>query len=793
MRSRFGLALALGWMLATPGMALEWALKREAVEICLPPSPSPSERFAAEELQTYLEKMSGVRIPVREGEPTPGRKTFVIGRHALNGELWKGLDDPDHYRIDASGDQVRIAGGYQPPVTAGDGTVYSRDWGILYGVYQVLEDQGLRWLRPEPQGEEVPQSDRLRLPDGIREFKPAFKLRWGVARYATPALRSATPEEAQWAALWALRNRCNVTGANDPRYGGSLKIGGGGHSYDSLVPRSLFKEKPEFFPLINGKRTPKGQICHSNPELQEYFANAVIERAKKNPQWLMTSIDPNDGGGWCECAGCRAMDDPNLPSGRGTGLSMAPRLAKFNNIIAEKVARELPNLRLYCLAYSQYTEAPTGVDKIADNLVIGVAPFAGAFSDYSRRLRDPSSQPNQRFLASVEGYKKLGATLYAREYLSYYLWPGPLPILWTMQDRFREYRNFDFLGVYSETHPCWGPQGIVLYFYLRLLWNPDLDLKAEMADYCQKAYGPAAEPMLRYYEKLEARSLNGPYFGSGGSHAIGLFTKEFLNSLAPDVEEARRKVAGKSPYQWRVETVLAGYEFARLYREVVDEIAAGRVEKAKVSLAALEDFYRENTVKGDIFDKRDIGVSPRTGKERVPPFLRQLRADLAKMDTLDRQFKNAKVLQLLNVGWRFQPDAKEEGVEKGWNLPDLDDSGWAMVNSGAAWQHQGFSNFNGTAWYRYKLRTPVVKPNQKVVLVFDGVDGDATVWLNGKEVGHRDLIDLEGRNHWDQPFSFEVTDVLSRSGVNTLVVRVKKIEGNGGIYKGVRLISADRN
>lgn len=791
----FRLKLTLAFSLAVAGscLGLEWPLQKDVVEICLPASPSPSEAFAAGELQSYLQKMSGVEIPVRHGEATPGRKSILVGRHPANEELWKDLDDPDFHRVEAGGDRVRIVGGFKPPVTAENGDVYPYDWGVVYGVYQVLEEQGIRWLRPGPQGEEVPKSPVLRVADGRRDFRPAFKLRWGVALFASAHLRSATPEETEMAVLWALRNRCNVLHGNNPAYGGSLKIGGGGHAYNSLVPRSLFRTKPEFFPLIDGKRTPKGQICHSNPELQEYFANAVIERAKRAPQWLMTSIDPNDGGGWCECDGCRAMDDPNLPSGRGSGLSMSPRLAKFNNIIAAKVAKELPGLRLYCLAYSQYTEAPTQVDRLAENLVIGVAPFAGAFSDYSRPLRDPNSLPNRRFLSSMEGFSRLGVTMYAREYLSYYLWPGPLPILWTMQDRFQEYRKYGFLGVYSETHPCWGPQGMVLYFYLRLLWNPDLDLKAAMVDYCEKAYGPAGEAMLRYHQKLEARSKNGPYFGSGGSQAINLFTREFLDSLAADVAEARQKVAGVQPYEWRVETVLAGYDFARLYRQVVTEIAAGQPKKARAALEALEAFYREQSATGDVFDKGDFARTGKNGEVIPPSFIRDLRAELAKVDTLDRQFRNAKVLQLLNAGWRFQPDANEEGVAKGWHTAEVDDAGWATVNSDAVWQHQGFPDFQGTAWYRRKLPTPTVDASRRVMLVFDAVDGDATVWLNGQEVGRRDLIDpVDGRNLWNQPFALEVTDALNRQGANTLVVRVKKLSGNGGIYKSVRLISADR-
>lgn len=763
----------------------EWPLKKDAFQIYLPEESSPSEQFAAEELQAYFHKISGAQIAIRTGEPAPEENAIIIGRHPLNTELFAGLSDPDRYIIKSAPRRIQIVGGYRPPVVNAKGQEFVFDWGILYGAYQLLEDQGVRWYRPEPDGEVVPKAATLQVIAGRRDFNPAFSLRWGVALYASSALKSATPEQTQMARIWALRNRCNVTGLSDPKYGGSLRIGGGGHSYNYLVPRRLFEQHPDFFPLIDGKRTQKGQICHGNPELQEFFANQVIANAAENPQWFMTSIDPNDGGGWCECERCVAMDDPNVPSRRGGGLSMASRLGAFNNIIAKKVGAKFPDLLLYCLAYSQYTEAPTQVDHLEDNLLIGLAPFAGAYSDYSRALSDPESLPNSRFLKSIKDYSKLGVKMYAREYLSYYAWPGPLPLLWTMQDRFKEYQKYGFIGAYSETHPCWGPQGMILYMYLRLLWDPHLDLQAELETYCQTFYGPAAGPMLRYHRLIEKRGKNGPYFGSGGSHAQNLFTDEFLAVLAPEVKAAAESVKGQAPYEWRVETVLAGYEFARLYRLASTAITHGEPAKAREQVSELHRFYSEKYPDGDVFNKGD-------GLKNRPSFLRTLYAELDKVDTIDKRFKNPQRLQALDTAWKFKTDPNDEGVARAWHEPSTDDQNWPRINSGSPWQHQGHSDYHGTAWYRRHFPSPTAQANQRIILVFEAVDGDATVWLNGREVGQHELIDpLEGTNRWNDPFTFDVTDLLDHKAINTLAVRVKKPDGNGGIHRPVKLLRVD--
>ncbi len=770
----------------------EWPLDGKSIEIRLQEDASPSEIFAAEELQTYFRKMNGAEIGIQRGPSEEGKKTIIIGRHPENKTLWEDLDDPDRFIIDASPDQVRIVGGFKPPISDGNGRIHQHDWGILYGVYQFLEEQGVRWFRPEPEGEEVPKNSYLQIKEGKHLHQPSFSLRgWGSALYASSYLRSATDEETNMACLWALRNRSNVLRQFDPKLGGSLQFGGAGHAYDALIPKSLFESHPDYFPRIDGKRVPRGQRCLGNPALQDAFAEAVIRQAQSHPEWTMTSIDPNDGAGWCECEKCTALDDPAAKSGRGDGLSMASRVYAFNNIIAAKVAEACPGLRLYCLAYSQYTEAPSRVPKLADNLVVGLAPFAGAFSDYSRPLRDPKSIPNSRFLKNIDDYSRLGVKMYAREYLSYYAWPGPLPLLWTMQDRLSVYHDYGFIGAYNETHPTWGPQGMSQYMYLRLLWNPHMDLQAAIRDYCEKYYGPAAAPMLRYHEKLEARGKGGPYFGSGGSHAQNLFTPEFLAELKADVEEARKLAHNSPPYQWRTETVLAGYEFSRLYRKTAEAIQNGKIDQGKKALSELETFYCERYPKGDVFNKKEgRSVKKADGSYLLPAFLVSLKNDLVKADTMESRFEDSRILQHFHAGWKFQVDPNNDGVTRSWFSTSIDDAEWPRLKSGSPWQHQGFSSYTGTAWYRRTFPTPKVNRNKRVILIFDAVDGNCTVWINGKEIGRHDLIDpVDGHNRWDDSFFFDITDCLDPKKDNVLAVRVRKEDGNGGIHRNVKLIS----
>ncbi len=66
-------------------------------------------------------------------------------------------------------------------------------------------------------------------------------------------------------------------------------------------------------------------------------------------------------------------------------------------------------------------------------------------------------------------------------------------------------------------------------------------------------------------------------------------------------------------------------------------------------------------------------------------------------------------------------------------------------------------------WYRRSI-TPAVKAGQRLLLHFGAVDWHATVFVNGKQVG-------EHKGGYD-PFSFDITDALTGSGPQELVVRV---------------------
>src|SRR3990172_7402809 len=100
---------------------------------------SPSERHAAVELQTFLERITGARLPIVTDSEPPSDYEVLVGDSARVSATGVAIDFADlgdeGYVIRTAGARLIVAGG--------------RQRGTLYGVYGLLEDHlGCRWFTP---------------------------------------------------------------------------------------------------------------------------------------------------------------------------------------------------------------------------------------------------------------------------------------------------------------------------------------------------------------------------------------------------------------------------------------------------------------------------------------------------------------------------------------------------------------------------------------------------------------------------------------------------------------------
>jgi len=557
---------------------------------------SKSELYAAQELINYLEKITGQKLQVEKTDETPviaaSKPVIVIGSHPLNNALMAQISEMEETIIEAKPGIFHLAGGKPVITNIPNGTKYVQDRGALYAVYNFLDELGVRWYKPGESGEHVPRSSSVKVLLGRRQFKPVYWWRMGFYGYSYD--HDGNPPEGL---IWAVRNRQNINLNATEELGGWRAVQTQ-HNYHNLFPaKKYFSQHPEYFALVNGVRRDDGQLCLGNPEVQHLTATHVVQFAGNNRHETF-SLEPNDNDIWCQCELCKALDDPNQKSiwGKLTldlektmgDVSMSNRVNAFGKIVANEVAKSNKNIKLFWLAYSTHTEPPSKIHDLPPNTLLHPAAFSSAFSDpqdsysdYSRDLYDPQSQPNRNYVRILKGFGKM-TRMIAHEYWSGIAWFGPMPLIATMKDRLNQYRKFPIDGVNSEMHPHWGPQGIDLYFYTRLLWNPDLEVEKELDLYCKNYYGPAYKPMLRYHQLLEKAAHSGiPHYSYGiGTHAI--FTAEVMQKMDELINQAKVLLGEKQPYAKRFEGVWAGYEYTRLVTPYFDELKKGnKLEAAK--------------------------------------------------------------------------------------------------------------------------------------------------------------------------------------------------------------------
>lgn len=166
-----------------------------------------------------------------------------------------------------------------------------------------------------------------------------------------------------------------------------------------------------------------------------------------------------------------------------------------------------------------------------------------------------------------------------------------------------------------------------------------------------------------------------------------------------------------------------------------------------------------------------MSVHPRSLLLLVLAMLTLASCRIRQEENPDRPFQN------LDGTWRFRIDRRDVGERDKWFLKS-DIKGWDTLSVPGSWdQRRDLASYDGVAWYRRAFDADI-DTTMSHALVFDAVDDNATVWLNGHKLGvHRG---------YGQRFWFDVSTIL-RAKDNQLAVRVEDIAGPGGLIGSVEL------
>lgn len=442
-------ALLLCLLLAAPvAVAQPFTIASNGKPQCLIQTTRDRQPMA-QELQQWLKQITTGEVPIRQ-EASAGRAIVL----ATAGEY---PQEARQYRVEQMGAEGYVI------VSTNDRLLLlaNTELGLQHAVYRLLDAVGCRWLAPNPAWTIIPRRPTLRVSLNLRE-KPAFDDR--VIWYGWGAASQKLWDDYR---AWFKRNR----------QGGHFPVDAG-HAYERYIPHSEFEKHPEWFGLVDGKRQPM-QLCVSNPEVQRRVTEGVLEAFRRDPKRLMVSVEPNDGGGHCECDSCRALG------------SVSDRVFTLANVVARAVRQRYPDKWVGLYSYAFHSEPPN----------IRIAP--GVYVQVTNGFR----YTNLTFAEQLERIRRQGAEVGVYDYFSVFEWDWSLPgatnagRVYEMAQNLKTFHRLGATTISAQAGCDWMPSGLGYWMASRLMWQPSLDPKALVDEFCRTAYGKAAIPMRRLHER----------------------------------------------------------------------------------------------------------------------------------------------------------------------------------------------------------------------------------------------------------------------------------------------------
>lgn len=435
---------------------------------------SPSERFAAQELASFLHQMTNAEFPVVTDEQAGEGPHIFVGDSSALRKVAPGLDvkglGREGYVVQTVGAHLILAGG--------------RMRGSMYAVYDLLEDHlGCRWFTPDCS--RIPRYDVLEL-EPLRERKiPPLEYREDFIAEAFDG-------------LWAVRNRMNGNSHRiSPEQGDRIHYVGFVHTfYPLLAPEKYFKDHPEYYALVGGqRRAENAQLCLTNPDVVRLVTEEVRRwlrdaKARGLPDDVIVSVSQNDCWGWCECPKCAAVV-------KEEGSQSGPIL-RFVNQVADAIKDEFPLAAIDTLAYSYSRKPPLKV-RPRPNVIVRLCSIECCFSHPL-----DGCPVNKSFMDDLRGWQKICKRLYVWDYVTDFAhYIMPFPNLRVLGPNLKTFVAHNVRGVFEEGNYHGGGELAYLRAYMlaKALWDPNYDMDRAMNEFLE-AYYDFAAPYIRHYIDL---------------------------------------------------------------------------------------------------------------------------------------------------------------------------------------------------------------------------------------------------------------------------------------------------
>jgi hypothetical protein len=736
------------------------------------------EQAAASDLVKYVELMSGAKLDVITVHPSdklPAGPAIVLGKAALRDEptLQAALDGAAKKKPLTHADAIVLRRARNRLYLAGN-----NDRAHYFAASRLLQEWGCRWYMPTDFGECVPEQRTL----SVGKVDYAYGSPFEIRTYWLSWLGDSTGQlDFQ---------RRNFSSASPlPVFGHAL----GGYTKKLIPPgQSVFN-----IPL-----SEDATALEVTSQIEGQYAKGVPGISLAIEDGIYTS---------------ESQSDTDLQAGIYDKYMLAPSntdsMLTLYNKVGSLLRARYPDspTKIGGLAYANVTIPPQRILKAEPNIVMWLAPID---IDPNHGMDDLNSPPRQEYKAMMYRWSqvldgRLAIYDYDQGQLVWRDLPNPSHHVFAVD--VLHYRKAGILGVSTESRGATATTFLNLFFRLQLLWAPDADVDAMLAEFYPNFYGiAAAASMARYWNAIFAAWKATLVTEHEYMVAPAIYTPELIETLRAELRSAEWAVAplvNKRELTRNEKLSLQRMQFTRASFDLIDNYLA------MVRAAATDADYPLAVVAGEkalaarekLTEANPTFTTYRRIGEKGPAWFPGEVEQMRRLSTLT-QGPKGKLIARFPVEWAFRRDPNDTGLARGWTYERADLAFWEAAKHAATpenrkdygnyWEtlrtdryaqaqgirHPDGQSFTGYLWYQSELQLSAQQTGGNPRLMFPGLFNACWLYVNGQLVGSRPFPE----RWWLADYSFEWDADLAghlRPGANLFALRCRNPHHFGGMFR----------
>ena len=601
------------------------------------------EKYAAQELRSYIEKIVGVNLSVVDDAHIYAKQQFIIGGPARNAAA-QALISMDEFDAQVTGDEgfmLRSFGADKILIAGREGCA---ERGTVYAVYELLE----RYLgcslsaysHPDiAAGECVPRMAEICLSDiDYVKAKADCAMRGAVVQFADAAGDVEKGLNLPFF-KWLIKNRYNYVYFWTKSFEELKKLGlvdeitkmgiellvGHHDALDMFMPfdgNEYFPEKyyethPEYFRLEEDGTRYKpvnhwGQmiLCNRSEEMIDTISENIIKWCNMNPGVKLVNPAPHDGRApQCCCEKCKPY-------------TKMENYTYFSNEIAKRVQKVRPDVKIVMIAYVDLWEPPANFEPCENLLIMEATWHNGILRDAG--TSDGTGLIGTEFEENVLRWRDAGVGAFFYDYYMgvYQARQRWLPMADELQAIGKSFVEKGVMGSVTQIE-CFNHWNNIFNFYCfgRTLYDVALSMEDNLARF-GRIFGKASEYICKIIRMAEAALEGQATIMLGGLYMVEHIDKETVYSCfekALDVAETptQRNNVRLLRMAFRYTDLEPQQENGRIIQEAADYQTVrtfGNINQELLHMTQYDSFWNNYTGYGIgipvIGEKVDGGFAP---------------------------------------------------------------------------------------------------------------------------------------------------------------------------------------